>query len=1319
MAEHDAPSNPWDELAQQASRLPLTNRDRQLERDRSVRAAVMHGTSVRDLAEQLGTSVQAIYQALDRADQDERVRISTGYAQTIAALEAMTDAVAFERLASLLLAEFIPDLRPTQPQADRGRDAVAGVRRLEAGEELIVTMSLRKDWNSKIEEDLGRLADQGYEPRAVYAVTNRSASARRIEVLQESAATHGWSLSVFDGRWLAAQLTRPEHLDLREEFLRLPHPRPPLFLRLDEFEKLLQKASTPYATFVGRAPQLAEVADRIDEGKTVILEAAGGLGKSRLLVELARRQEDTAWWFVRDGLPFEREMAAEIGAGDPAVVVIDDAHRRADLRALLAALERRDPRPRLILVTRPGFALTVEGALDGMALGTPVRVRLPRLSRAEVAELLEAPPFDVRYGGLRTAIVHLAEGSPQIAAIAGELASRGLALHELSGDEVMRSYVAALLRASVGESRERLALVALVAAIGRLDQDAMSSAAAADLLGMALPHMRRELDELADRGILVEDGDGLTIKPDLLAERILLGCFFDRSWRPALNYDDVYERFASQSRLAILSALGQALRWAPKDHRAAPALATVRRDVLAHCTRASSTDALVDAAELAGAVAPGMPALAAEAADLLLDRLPDAPDELERAVSAILALLQRTGSFVDGWRRLLALAQRVFAAPASEDARKQVIEALTSVHRRVPVDESASDGRVLAGVQAAMADLTEAHWRRESVQAGAAEAIAVAARALLTVIFEVHREDAANPNQIHLISVGVPASDFTARCLRTGAELLLRTLRDLPATFQREQVEALRGLAHPALGFAGPFGLKLAEETSELVNGIFDEVVEPWFTEHVSDLPLPVAADVLELFEWRTRFGRPRAAIPESDELREYRALIQPSSVRELDMDIREQQRREQETANEYSQHLRRSPEPLSILDRWAAWLGEHAEITGESWHAVLPMTLEAAAAADPDFGEEAVNHLLSGESLLLSYATGAMTAVLNADGHEEIALNWAGARSAAGRRALAWAAPALEETLQRQVVEQLAAAPEKEVRSTVARALRYRTDLADWRFRVALRVAATDGDLRLLREMLEGLTEPVGEHAEAQLSPEDALLVKEALLEVARNPTARDGHDIADALGAFCKLGTDVLWEWVWERIDRIRGRDATERLGLHGEIPDEVLGLASSRVGDRSAQEQLERALDEVETTGDWLVERVLIGLIRALDDGSDAVLSRLARWASGGPQDQHRMREVLASPCSWELFKTRAAVVVTANPDEDTVNAVVWAREPMSFVGSRAPYYEAVKQEFAAWRDDPDGNLVRVAVAAEKYFDTRISEARDHEQEMLSRY
>jgi hypothetical protein len=218
---------------------------------------------------------------------------------------------------TLLLARSGKDVRPVGGSGDKGRDAVSGLYRAKGGEELAVTISLNEKWDTKITADINRLTKAGFKPRDVISVTNRPTSETRRSALQAAATKdHKINLTINDVRWLIIQLHLRENLDLRGEYLKLPPPRPAFFMDIGEYAQLLERRGLLSSHFVGRDSELNELERFFTQGVPVVLEAAGGLGKTRLALELARSgNSDYRWFFVDADRAFSIDYVAEVEAG--------------------------------------------------------------------------------------------------------------------------------------------------------------------------------------------------------------------------------------------------------------------------------------------------------------------------------------------------------------------------------------------------------------------------------------------------------------------------------------------------------------------------------------------------------------------------------------------------------------------------------------------------------------------------------------------------------------------------------------------------------------------------------------------------------------------------------------------------------------------------------------------------------------------------------------------------------------------------------------------------------------------------------------------
>jgi hypothetical protein len=110
-------------------------------------------------------------------------------------------------------------------------------------------------------------------------------------------------------------------------------------------------------TLVGRGPEMAELkAFLAAPTKTVlVLSGRGGIGKTRLLLEIARGTDARSVLFLRRDAIWHHESDKEVPAGD-VVIIADDAHRDADLLRLsgcIKTLQAGQRCAKLIISCRP------------------------------------------------------------------------------------------------------------------------------------------------------------------------------------------------------------------------------------------------------------------------------------------------------------------------------------------------------------------------------------------------------------------------------------------------------------------------------------------------------------------------------------------------------------------------------------------------------------------------------------------------------------------------------------------------------------------------------------------------------------------------------------------------------------------------------------------------------------------------------------------------------------------------------------------------------------------------------------------------------
>ena len=430
-------------------------------RDPLIAAAVTQGHSVAEVALHLGLSRQQIHAVLDRESRSAAISPEMALAteETARALLGMTDHVRFEELVHVLLRDVEPTVRPLGGVGDRARDAVAD---LADGDGAIFSISLEREWTRKIRREIERMEEFGHRPPRVYGVTNRRITRDAQDRLEDFAQRRGITLLILGQQWLVATLLHPDYLDLRRRFLGLTPPRPKIFLTPPEYRRLLNGRPANLGLdvpLVGRQDDIDEVLRRLSRRGCLVLHGPGGVGKTRLLLEAADFDSGSrAWRFVDESIQVPPDALGELGGGDELVVVIDNAHRRRDLRAILGVLERRDPMPKVVFVVRPHRLDEIRSATAGLWLDVPDErdfLSLRPLARSLIADIVRGEPFEIGYAGMVSQIAALAEGNPLIAVLAATLARDGRSLPEITRDEVFAGHVAGLLSTLTHDDPER------------------------------------------------------------------------------------------------------------------------------------------------------------------------------------------------------------------------------------------------------------------------------------------------------------------------------------------------------------------------------------------------------------------------------------------------------------------------------------------------------------------------------------------------------------------------------------------------------------------------------------------------------------------------------------------------------------------------------------------------------------------------------------------------------------------------------------------------------------------------------------------------
>ena len=321
--------------------------------------------------------------------------------------------------------------------------------------------------------------------------------------------------------------------------------RPGIWMTTDEYFRPLLRPTAVISqgwTLVGRSEELAAV-DRFvaSDQQTLMLTGRGGIGKTRLLFEIATRiGADIPVFFLAPDTKFRPEDMELLPAGR-FVAVVDDAHNRDDVLALLSALSRHPSQGwKLVLATRPYSKdklvgdLRVHGLLrldeEGVIHLEDLEIDDTEALASEVISQQDCPTDAARL------VAGATRDCPLFTVIAAKLVAnkrvdpRHLASDETARSLLIRQFKNALIR-ELGEPHDRpalmqlLELVALVQPITVDDEEFRDLAES--LLGQHPNRVLRGLRTLEEAGVVARRGAKLRVTPDLFGDFLVADACVD------------------------------------------------------------------------------------------------------------------------------------------------------------------------------------------------------------------------------------------------------------------------------------------------------------------------------------------------------------------------------------------------------------------------------------------------------------------------------------------------------------------------------------------------------------------------------------------------------------------------------------------------------------------------------------------------------------------------------------------------------------------------------------------------------------------------
>lgn len=364
------------------------------------------------------------------------------------------------------------------------------------------------------------------------------------------------------------------------------------------FDRFFSKQLSPNAAlfshkgpFIGREAELRQAQTFLNgTAPVLLLKAPGGSGKSRLLLELAKYSASTpsapTILFADTGGQWTADDISRLPV-TPLVLVVDDAHRRADLDRLIFACLQHNPQTRFVVSCRPSAVNIVTPHIAALSTTTSVpEIALAPLGSEEAEELAKfhLGPTLVE---LAARLVRIADRNPLVIAVGGRcIAERRVAPEILERTpEVFRSLVLDRLLDDPGlgqdDAASRRKTLEVIATVGPVIAESDEFLATlSSSVGVAQHDVRRLLASLERAGFLVRRGRLVRVSPDVLADHLLYRAAVDETGRPTGFVEEMVRSF-SPALLDNILANAAELDWrasATATHESV--LGTTWRDLL-------------------------------------------------------------------------------------------------------------------------------------------------------------------------------------------------------------------------------------------------------------------------------------------------------------------------------------------------------------------------------------------------------------------------------------------------------------------------------------------------------------------------------------------------------------------------------------------------------------------------------------------------------------------------------------------------------------------------------------------------------------------
>ncbi|HEU5026190.1 MAG TPA: helix-turn-helix domain-containing protein [Spirillospora sp.] len=314
---------------------------------------------------------------------------------------------------------------------------------------------------------------------------------------------------------------------------------------------------------VGRSNEIADLRAFLDNAdqRAAAIVGRGGIGKTRILRALSTETEftqPTQVRFLAAGVTVEPQQYDLLPPDERLLVIVDDAHDRTDIAAIISRIRHVRPHGKVLLSLRPQGLdrLTAELRQAGIHSSELKSWRIEDLPKADAEVLAQEALGDAVTSTMAQRLAAGLSDCPLLLVVGASLIRRRqLDPRMLEASESIRAEImtqfqdAVAVDPATGDPEVRRETLKAVAAMQPIRiEDPAFREALANLVGRSFDQIMPHLNGLQNSGILMRRGTSFRIVPDLLGDIVLAEAAMDLSTGISTGYlERVYEAASDES----------------------------------------------------------------------------------------------------------------------------------------------------------------------------------------------------------------------------------------------------------------------------------------------------------------------------------------------------------------------------------------------------------------------------------------------------------------------------------------------------------------------------------------------------------------------------------------------------------------------------------------------------------------------------------------------------------------------------------------------------------------------------------------------------